>query len=209
MGLQKTGIGQQGLCHLGKGNPQRKRGHVLAAGKVVVHHMVGAFQILDVRKGQGPQAHSRCDRDDRAVFRLGGPVQQGCQLLRTERDMQVLHRVHPERFVGIGRGVGQKGQRGPHTPAAQLCRRLQAAARVGGGQLNEVELVPGARFLLLQQGRRAFQLLHDAGIGPAGIIFHAVALHPAPQHRVRAAHRNVKDHIRSSFPSAQRLIFAP
>ena len=171
--------------------------------------MVGALQILDVRKGQGPQAHGRGDRDDRAVFRLGGPVQQGCQLLRTERDMQVLHRVHPERFVGIGRGVGQKGQRGPHTPAAQLCRRLQAAARVGGRQLNEVELVPGARFLLLQQGRCAFQLLHDAGIGPAGIIFHAVALHPAPQHRVRAAHRNVKDHIRSSFPSAQRLIFAP
>ena len=97
--------------------------------------------------------------------------------------MQVLHRVHPERFVGIGRGVGQKGQRGPHAPAAQLCRRLQAAARVGGRQLDEVELVPGARFLLLQQGRRAFQLLHDAGIGPAGIIFHAVALHPAPQHR--------------------------
>ena len=94
-------------------------------------------------------------------------------------------------------------------PAAQICRRLQAAARVGGRQLDEVELVPGARFLLLQQGRCAFQLLHDAGIGPAGIIFHAVALHPAPQHRVRAAHRNVKDHIRSSFLSAQRLIFAP
>ena len=171
--------------------------------------MVGALQILDVRKGQGPQTHGRGDRDDRAVFRLGGPVQQGCQLLRTERDMQVLHRVHPERFVGIGCGVSQKGQRGPHTPAAQLCCRLQAAARVGGRQLNEVELVPGACFLLLQQGRCAFQLLHDAGIGPAGIIFHAVALHPAPQHRVRAAHRNVKDHIRSSFLSAQRLIFAP
>ena len=85
VGLQKTGIGQQGLCHLGKGDPQGERGHVLAAGKVVVHHMVGAFQILDVRKGQGPQAHGRGDRDDRAVFRLGGPVQQGCQLLRTER----------------------------------------------------------------------------------------------------------------------------
>ena len=54
--------------------------------------MVGAFQILDVRKGQGPQAHSRGDRDDRAVFRLGGPVQQGCQLLRTERDTVTRYR---------------------------------------------------------------------------------------------------------------------
>ena len=119
-------------------------------------------------KGQGPQAHSRGNRDDRAVFRLGGPIQQGRQLLRTERDMQVLHRVHPERFVGIGRGVGQKGQRGPHAPATQLCSRLQAAAWVSGGQLDEVELVPGARFLLLQQGRRAFQLLHDARHRPGG-----------------------------------------
>ena len=57
VGLQKTGIGQQGLCHLGKGDPQGEGGHILAAGKVVVHHMVGALQILDVRKGQGPQTH--------------------------------------------------------------------------------------------------------------------------------------------------------
>ena len=69
--------------------------------------------------------------DDRAVFRLGGPVQQGCQLLRTERDMQVLHRVHPKRFVGIGRGMGQKGQRG-RTPrrrsSAAACRPLHGLA---------------------------------------------------------------------------------
>ena len=66
---------------------------------------LGTLQILDVRKGQGPQAHGRGNRDDRAVFRLGGPVQQGRQLLRTERDMQVLHRVLSSGELGMRSGA--------------------------------------------------------------------------------------------------------
>ena len=52
VGLQKAFVGQQRLCHLGKGHPQRKGGHVLAAGKVEVDDVVGALQIFDVREGQ-------------------------------------------------------------------------------------------------------------------------------------------------------------
>ena len=100
--------------------------------------------------------------------------------------------------------TGHKGLLGP-----QGIGGFQARRGVARRQLHKVELVPGTLGVPGQQGVPPRQLLHDAGIGPAGIIFHAVALHPAPQHRVRAAHRNVKDHIRSSFPSAQRLIFAP
>ena len=154
--------------------------------------MVGALQILDVRKGQGPQAHGRGNRNDRAVFRLGGPVQQGCQLLRTERDMQVLHRVHPERFVGIGRGVGQKGQRGPHTPAAQLCGEDVASLslRVPFSEVAK-PLLADARFL---QPHRSYvvNLAAAAQLSSGELWMRSGARVPIPRGRepaVRAAFR--------------------
>ena len=84
VGLQKAPIRQQRLCHRRKRHPQRQGGHVLPAGEVEVHDVVGALQIFDARIGQRPQALGGVHRDGRAVFRLGGPVQQGCQLFRTE-----------------------------------------------------------------------------------------------------------------------------
>ena len=124
MGLQKAFVGQQRLCHLGKGHPQRKGGHVLAAGKVEVDDVVGALQIFDVREGQGPQPRRRRDRDDRAILRLGGAVKQSGELFGPERNFQILHRVHPERLVSVGRGAGEEGQRSAHPVLAQLGRRL-------------------------------------------------------------------------------------
>ena len=194
VGLHEAVIRQQGFCHLRKRHPQREGRHILPAGKVEVDHMVGAFQILNVRKGQGTQPRCRGDADHRAVLRLGGPVQQGRQLLGTEGDVQILHGIHPERLVGVGRGVGQKGQRCPAAPLPQLCRCLQARRRVGRGKLDEVQLVPPPLGLPFQQLGHAGELLHHTAVGPAGIVFQTVALHPAPQHRVRTAHRNVKVH---------------
>ena len=164
-----------------------------------MHHMVGAFQILDVRKGERPQAGRRRHRDDGAVLRLGGAVQQGGELFGPEGDLQILHRIHPERLVGVGGRVSQKGQRCPHPALPQLCRRLQTCRRVCRCQLDEVQFEPAARILFPEQCPRVLQLFHDAGVGPAGIIFKAVPLHPPPQHRIRAADRNVKDHFFNSF----------
>ena len=66
-------------------------------------------------------------------------------------------------------------------------------------------LLPGCTANLVAAARRSRadlvlrQLLHDAGILPPGKIFHALALQPAAQGRIRAAYRNVKDH--PTFPS--------
>ena len=156
--------------------------------------MVGTLQILDVRKGQRPQARRRGHRDDRAVLRLRGTVQQGGELLRAERQQQVLHGVHPVGIVGVGRRVGKKGQRGPRAVPPQGIGGFQARRGVARRQLHKVELVPDTLGVPGQQGVHPGQLLHDAGIRPAGIIFQTLPLHPAAQHRVRAAHCNVKDH---------------
>ena len=85
--------------------------------------------------------------------------------------------------------TGHKGLLGP-----QGIGGFQARRGVARRQLHKVELVPGALGVPGQQGVHPGQLLHDAGIRPAGIIFQTLPLHPAAQHRVRAAHCNVKDH---------------
>ena len=170
VGLQKAVVRQQGLCHLRKGHPEGEGGHVLPGGKMEMHHMVGTLQILDVRKGQRPQARRRGHRDDRAVLRLSGTVQQGGELLRAERQQQVLHGVHPVGIVGVGGRVGKKGQRGPRAVPPQGIGGFQARRGVARRQLHKVELVPGTLGVPGQQGVHPGQLLHDAGIRPAGII---------------------------------------
>ena len=51
---------------------------------------------------------------------------------------------------------------------------------------------PGAAGLPDAASRQRFQLLHDARIGAAGIIFKAVPLHLAPAAPARAANRDMK-----------------
>ena len=59
--------------------------HILAAGEMEMHHMVGTLEVFDVREGQHPQTRRRGYRDGRAVLRLGGPGQQSVQLFRRDR----------------------------------------------------------------------------------------------------------------------------
>ena len=64
----------------------------------------------------------------------------------------------------------------------------------GAGKLQQVQVVPHALPVLPQQGVGVRQVFHDAGVRSPGKKFHALAFQPAAQGRVRAAHRNVKDH---------------
>lgn len=87
----------------------------------------------------------------------------------------------------MGGRVGKKGQRGPRAVPPQGIGGFQARRGVARRQLHKVELVPGPLGVPGQQGVHPGQLLHDAGIRPASIIFQTLPLHPAAQHRVRAA----------------------
>ena len=192
--LQKTPVFQQRLCYLGKGHPQRKGHHILAAEQMEVHHMVGALQIFDLRIGQRPQAFGGDNGHCRAVLRLGGAGKQGRKLLLVHRQKQILHGIHPESAVGVGRCAGREGQRSPAAPAAQLRSRRKPCRGRYSAQLDEIQVKPFSLGVPAQQRICIRQLLHDARILPPGKIFHALAFQPTAQARVRAAHRNVKDH---------------
>ena len=205
--LQKTPVFQQRLCYLGKGHPQRKGHHILAAEQMEVHHMVGTLQIFDLRIGQRPQAFGGGNGHCRAVLRLGGAGKQGRKLLLVHRQNQILHGIHPESAVGVGRCACRKGQRSPAAPAAQLRSRRKPCRGRYSAQFDEIQVKPFSLGVPAQQRICIWQLLHDARILPPGKIFHALAFQPAAQGRVRAAYRNVKYHLTFSFPPAARLDF--
>ena len=163
-----------------------------------VHHMVGALQIFDLRIGQRPQAFGGDNGHCRAVLRLGGAGKQGRKLLLVHRQKQILHGIHPESAVGVGRCTGRKGQRSPAAPAAQLRSRRKPCRGLNSAQLDEIQVKP---FTLGDPAQQRKCIL------PPGKIFHALAFQPAAQGRVRAAYRNVKYHLTFSFPPAARLDF--
>ena len=169
--------------------------------------MVGTLQILELGIGQQPQALGCGHSEGRAILRLGGAGQQGRKLLLVHRQKQILHGIHPESAVGVGRCAGRKGQRSPAAPAAQLRSRRKPGRSRHRCQLYEIQVEPLALGVTAQKRICVRQLLHDARILPPGKIFHTLAFQPAAQGRIRAAYRNVKDHPTFPSPPAARLDF--
>ena len=97
-------------------------------------------------------------------------------------------------LVGTGAGL-QLGYSVVFFAAAFLVALQPEDARpADAGAVIEKQVVPHALPVLPQQGVGVRQVFHDAGVRSPGKKFHALAFQPAAQARVRAAHRNVKDH---------------